>query len=93
MTARESPTVDGRKPNVYYGYIIVVCAFIIMTTIWSAFNAYGVFFKPMMAEFGWTRAMTSSGFSLALLVSGVLGAIYPALIAASKDPLLALAYE
>lgn len=30
---------------------------------------------------------------LLVLVSGVLGAIYPALIAASKDPLLALAYE
>jgi MFS family permease len=35
------------------------------------YYAFGVFVKPMEAEFGWSRAETSTAFSLALLVSGL----------------------
>lgn len=35
------------------------------------YYAFGVFVKPMEAEFGWSRAETSAAFSLALLVSGL----------------------
>jgi MFS family permease len=35
--------------------------------------SFGVFFKPMLAEFGWTRAALSGAPSVAFLVSGVLG--------------------
>jgi MFS family permease len=44
-----------------------------MFAFWSAFYAFGVFFKPMLKEFGWTRAMTSGAFSLCSIIQGLLG--------------------
>jgi len=38
---------------------------------WGVFNSMGVFFKPFMDEFGWSRALISSAFSLAMLVCGM----------------------
>ena len=69
---RQSP---GTKPGLFYGYIVVVAAFLIMLVSWGTFSAFGVFFKPVLTEFGWTRAMTSGAFSLAMIISGLLGAI------------------
>jgi MFS family permease len=46
-----------------------------MIAIWGTYYAFGVFFKPVLTEFGWTRAMTSGAFSLSLLVHGLLGVV------------------
>ena len=58
------------KPRLFYGYIVVAAAFLVMVITWGTFHAFGVFFNPVLAEFGWSRAMTSGAFSLSLLVSG-----------------------
>ncbi len=55
----------------FYGYVIVVVAFMLQAVGWGVFNSMGVFFKPFMAEFGWSRALISSAFSLAMLVCGM----------------------
>jgi hypothetical protein len=34
-----------------------------------------VFFKPVLTEFGWNRAITSGVFSLSMIVQGVLGIV------------------
>jgi MFS family permease len=44
-----------------------------MTFTWGAVYSFGVFFKPMITELGWTRAATSGAYSLTFLVSGFLG--------------------
>jgi len=67
---RQSP---GDGSGFFYGYLIVAAAMLIMTVIWAVFYAFGVFFKPVLTEFGWTRAMTSGAFSLSALVHGLLG--------------------
>lgn len=54
----------------FYGYIIVMLATIIMVASWGTFYSFGVFFKPVLLEFGWTRAITSGAYSLAFLLSG-----------------------
>ena len=56
--------------GLFYGYFVVAASFIIMLGVWSAYYAFGVFFKPLLNEFGWTRAMTSGAFSLATINSG-----------------------
>jgi len=43
-----------------------------MLTMWGGYYAFGVFFKPVLNEFGWTKAMTSGAFSLASLMNGLL---------------------
>ncbi len=63
-------TDPGKK--FFYGYTIVGASLIIMSAMWGGYYAFGVFFKPVLNEFGWTRAMTSGAFSLASLMNGLL---------------------
>jgi MFS family permease len=44
-----------------------------MMIIFGLFVTFGVFFKPILSEFGWTRAATSGAFSLSMIVHGFLG--------------------
>ena len=39
------------------------------------FNAYGVFFSPLLAEFGWSRAIVAGALSLSQMLIGI-GAIF-----------------
>ena len=67
-----SPLNENKKPRLFHGYIITgICSLIMMVGI-VAQSSYGVFFKPLLLEFGWTRAMTSGAFSLSLLIQGIL---------------------
>lgn len=59
----------------FYGYIVVGAALFITIVIWSAYYSFGVFFKPVLGEFGWTRAMTSGAFSLSMIIFGVMGIV------------------
>jgi MFS family permease len=62
-----------KKQRMYYGYAILATCFFIMTLVSGAQASFGVFFKPMLNEFGWTRASTSLPFSLNLILCGVFG--------------------
>lgn len=66
--------VKNDKSLPYYGYFVVLFAFIIMVIQWGIFYSFGVYFKPMISEFGWTRALTSGAFSLAAILSGLVAA-------------------
>jgi len=68
---------QSRKTNsqFFYGYIVVIVSFIVMMMIWGVNHCYGIFFKPMITEFGWTRAATSGAFSLSMVMGG-LGGIF-----------------
>ncbi len=46
-----------------------------MVVMWGTFNTFGVFFKPLLTDFGWTRAMTSGAFSLSSIVFGFLNIV------------------
>ena len=61
------------EPSPYYRYIIVSIAFIVMVIAWGVNYSFGVFFTPLLDEFGWTRAMTSGAFSLAMFSEGLGG--------------------
>ena len=64
---------EQNRSGFSYGYLMVGLAFIIMFVFWGAFYAFGIFFKPILKEFGWTRAMTAGAFSLCSIVQGLLG--------------------
>jgi MFS family permease len=53
------------------GFVVATAAFLIMAMFGSARASFGVFFKPVMNEFGWTRAAVSAAFSLAWVVHGL----------------------
>ncbi len=60
------------KKKLFYGWWIVaatniICMFGYGTWLYS----FGVFFKPMSEEFGWTRAMTAGAYALRSVEGGV----------------------
>lgn len=67
------------NPRFFHGYAIVAIAFIIMLAIYGINYSFGIFFKPILAEFGWTRAMTAGAFSLAWIVTGFISIFLGAL--------------
>ena len=57
------------------GYRIVAAGFVIQGVVIGAMFAYGVFFRELEAEFGWSRATISGASSLAFVVMGVLAIV------------------
>ena len=64
---------NQKDAKFFYGYIIVLACFLVQGIGVGSFIAYGVFFKPLIAEFGWSRAMISGASSVAFLLMGFLG--------------------
>lgn len=64
---------QNNPPRFFYGYVVAVAAMFVMAIMWGAFSSFGVFFKPMLSEFGWTRAITSGAYSFSVLISGIVG--------------------
>ena len=63
------------KARYFYGYNIVAAGFTIQAVCIGALFAYGVFFKDIQAEFGWSRATISGASSLALFMMGSVGVL------------------
>jgi len=68
-------STESKKPKFFYGYIVVVAALIILVITGGTISSFGVFFKPLLTEFDWTRAVTSGAYSLYTLLFGFLGII------------------
>ena len=66
------PLTKTTKPGFFYGYIVVALAFLITVILGGTLYTFGVFFKPLSDEFGWTRAATSGAFSLYMALHGLL---------------------
>ncbi len=57
----------------YYGWVVVGAALCVAIVAYAVHYSFGIFFKPLAAEFDWTRAMTSGAFSLYMLSRGGFG--------------------
>ena len=72
VTRKEINPILRKRAGFFYGYFVVGASLLIMSTMWAVYYAFGVFFKPVLNEFGWTKAMTSGAFSLAAMTNGIL---------------------
>jgi MFS family permease len=60
--------------DLYYGWILVVALAVAEATSWGIlYYAFTVFLTPMHQELGWSRASLSGAFSLAIMLSGLVG--------------------
>jgi len=74
--ARENPKgAEGRVRTAgsSYGWIIVFASLLLLVGSFGTQLCFGVFLKPLVDEFGWSRAATSGAMSLVMGVSGVIG--------------------
>ncbi|MFC2032492.1 MFS transporter [Chloroflexota bacterium] len=70
-----SDLTEGRQRRFNYGYIVVLAALFVYLILGGVFSSFGIFFKPLLTEFGWTRAMTSGAFSVSSLIFGIFGIV------------------
>lgn len=63
------------KTPPYYGYHIVAASFLIQGVTIGGNFAYGVLFKELEAEFGWSRAVIAGASSASLLVMGFMAVV------------------
>jgi OFA family oxalate/formate antiporter-like MFS transporter len=64
------------QESFFYGYIITAAGFAIWAIGWGTYTpSFSVFFKPLLAEFGWSRADTSMAYSLSFLVQAGLAIV------------------
>jgi len=66
---KEDCQLQKAGPGFFYGYIVVVVSFLILIMTLGLFMVFGVFFKPLQDEFGWSSALTSGAFSIAFSIS------------------------
>lgn len=62
---------NGNRRAFFYGWIIVGVFVLLQLTVFGGRFSFGVFFKPLSEELQWSRSLTSGGFSLNILLSGV----------------------
>lgn len=68
-----SPSTGNRR---FYGYTVVAASFLMQGACVGAMISYGVFFKHLQDDFGWSRAFISGASSMVLLVMGALGILF-----------------
>jgi MFS family permease len=59
--------------RIYYGWIMLVAVVFVMLAGSGIRAVFGVFIKPIEAEFGWSRAQLSGAAALSLFVLGAVG--------------------
>ena len=66
----KSMSESPKKHWLFYGYIIVISAFVIQIVTWGIYNSYGIFFTPILKEMAWSRATISGAMSLSQFLVG-----------------------
>jgi MFS transporter, OFA family, oxalate/formate antiporter len=66
-SAMVNPPTHPRLP-LSYKHVIVLVSTVIAITVEGLLYVFGVFFEPLILEFGWGRAVTAGAFSLSGIV-------------------------
>ena len=61
----------SKELRLWYGWVILLAVFIILTVTVGIRNSLGVFFKDISGEFGWNRAQTGAAFTMGMLGQGL----------------------
>ncbi|MBW1996479.1 MAG: MFS transporter [Deltaproteobacteria bacterium] len=61
-------TKDTTKYPFFYGYIVAAAGFMIWMIGFGISGTFGIFYKPILTEFGWSRADTVFAFSLGIFM-------------------------
>ena len=65
----------SRRLPFYYGWVIIVVAFVTMAVAVSARTSFSLLVPPLIEEFGWDRGLTAGAFSFGFLVSSIISPI------------------
>ena len=64
---------DGAaRPRFFYGYVIAALGFLIQAVFWGNYRSFGLFFNPLVGEFGWTREEVAGAAAMGWLIVGLM---------------------
>jgi sugar phosphate permease len=69
----DATDLKGIKTELFWGWYVVLGAFLILAINYGARYSFGVFVKPMAAEYNWSRSVISAGMSVMALAYGIGG--------------------
>ncbi len=72
-TMDNATEVRGIKTGPFWGWYVVLGAFLILAINYGARYSFGVFVKPMAAQYNWSRSVISAGMSIMVLAYGIGG--------------------
>jgi len=72
MSDLSSPTSIYRRLPFFYGWIVVMVAFVTMGVGVNARSAFSLLYPPMLDEFQWSRSVTAGTFAVGFLASAFL---------------------
>ena len=61
---------EDDSKDFYTALVIVVAGFFLVGILYGSYYCFGVFLKPMLAEFGCSRVMITGAFSVYMIVHG-----------------------
>ncbi len=59
-----------------YGWVMVGVVFLLTALSFGGLGSVGIFLKPMIAEFGWSRGETAMGYSSLSIAAAVMGIVW-----------------
>lgn len=81
MTGSPTPPGGGvetgaeERRRLDYGWVVVGASVLLLAGFLGTLLSFGVFLKPLQAQFGWSRAATSGAMSLCIGVQGAVGIV------------------
>ena len=75
MQSQSSPRPYAARLPFFFGWVIIVVAFLTVAVSVTARTAFSLMFPPIVDEFGWDRGLAAGAFSFGFLVSAVISPV------------------
>ncbi len=73
MKLYSNKTTSSNRMFPHYSWLVLIATTLTMLGIYGAELSFGIFLKPIMEEFGWTRAVVSAALSTVEGIAGAFG--------------------
>ena len=68
-------SIQRKQTGIFYGWWVVIAGVVVYATLLGSHQTFGVFFKPIQTEFGWSRAVTAIAFFVGGLTQSALSPV------------------
>ncbi|MBE9482135.1 MAG: MFS transporter [Chloroflexi bacterium] len=68
LNSSQTSSHSSSRGHLFYGWVVVASCLIFSLVLFGIRYSFGVFFKPLEVEFGWSRAMVSSVFAVYMVL-------------------------
>lgn len=64
VTPLQKEMIIHKTTKIFFGWVVVLCAFLVLFVAYGVQYSYGVFFPALSKEFGWSRTTVATAFSV-----------------------------